>query len=236
MLATKFPYLKIVLPTAPTQRVTMNMGMAMPSWYDITGLDERSNEHCPGIHESRKRIEDILETEHTTHQLPYRRMLLLGFSQGGALSLFTGLQLTQQLAGIVCLSAYLPAAAQCAMTQPNTPMLHCHGTADPLVTFAVAEKTEAILLQKGATAYELKSYAGLAHTVSMTELADVQAFLSVVLPPDDTCKIYTKAASDMSVKELREAIRQAGLGQKAVGLMEKQEFVKLLQEYQDGKL
>ena len=100
----------------------------------------------------------------------------------------------------------------------------------------VAEKTKAILLQKGATAYELKSYAGLAHTVSMTELADVQAFLSVVLPPDDTCKIYTKAASDMSVKELREAIRQAGLGQKAVGLMEKQEFVKLLQEYQDGKL
>jgi lysophospholipase II len=131
MLAKRFPYLKIVLPTAPTQRVTMNMGMAMPSWYDITGLDERSNENCAGIHDSRKTIEAILEAEHTGNQLAYSRMVLMGFSQGGALSLFTGYQLSQKLAGIVALSAYLPAASQFTIIHPDTPVLHCHGTADP---------------------------------------------------------------------------------------------------------
>jgi lysophospholipase II len=235
MLAKRFPYLKIVLPTAPTQRVTMNMGMAMPSWYDITGLDERSNENCAGIHDSRKTIEAILETEHTGNQLAYSRMVLMGFSQGGALSVFTGYQLSQKLAGIVALSAYLPAASQFTIIHPDTPVLHCHGTADPLVTFPIAQKTKALLLEKGATKFELKSYAGLQHTVSMAELADVETFLAAVLPPDDTCKITVKAASEMSVKELKEAIRKAGLSHKMVGLMEKHEFVTLLQNHRDGK-
>ena len=71
--ASEMPWLKIVLPTAPTQKVTMNMGMAMPSWYDIVGLDERSNESCEGIEESRARIADILKKEHETTGLPYSR-------------------------------------------------------------------------------------------------------------------------------------------------------------------
>jgi hypothetical protein len=61
-------------------------------------------------------------------------------------------------------------------------------------------------------------------------------FLNAVLPPDETFKVQVKDASDMSVKELKAAIRKAGLGNKAVGLMEKSEFVKLLQDHRDGKL
>lgn len=71
--ATGMPHLKVVLPTAPTQRVTMNMGMTMPSWYDIVGLDERSNESCPGIEESQARVASILRAEHEATGLPYSR-------------------------------------------------------------------------------------------------------------------------------------------------------------------
>ena len=85
------PYVKFILPTAPTQPVTMNMGMSMPSWYDITGLDERANENCAGLDVSVERLRQILQTEHDTTGLPYARMVLAGFSQGGALALFTGL-------------------------------------------------------------------------------------------------------------------------------------------------
>ena len=71
--ASQMPWLKLILPTAPTQKVTMNMGMAMPSWYDIVGLDERSNENCAGIEESRARIAGILQKEHESTGLPYSR-------------------------------------------------------------------------------------------------------------------------------------------------------------------
>ncbi len=71
--AATYPWLKIILPTAPTQKVTMNMGMAMPSWYDIVGLDERSNENCAGIEESQARIAGILQKEHEATGLPYSR-------------------------------------------------------------------------------------------------------------------------------------------------------------------
>jgi lysophospholipase-2 len=71
--AESMPHLKIVLPTAPTQKVTMNMGMAMPSWYDIVGLDERSNENCYGIEESSARVVSILQKEHEEKGLPYSR-------------------------------------------------------------------------------------------------------------------------------------------------------------------
>jgi lysophospholipase-2 len=214
----------------------MNMGMPMPSWYDITGLDERANENCKGLPQSQQIIKSILEKEHESTKLPYSRMVLAGFSQGGALSLFTGMQLSQKLAGILMLSGYLPAASKFQI-QPGleeTPILHCHGAADPMVPLAVAQKSQEMLAEKGAKEYSLKSYPGVVHTVSMEEVSDVKEWLQKVLPLDDSCRITVKDPSEMSVKELKAAIRKAGLGQQAVGLMEKQEFVKLLQDYRDG--
>lgn len=231
------PYVKFILPTAPTQSVTMNMGMKMPSWYDITGLDERSNENCSGIDESRERISNILKTEHEITGLPYERMALAGFSQGGALSLFTGFQLPEKIAGVVVLSGYLPAAKKfnVAPGLEGIPVLHCHGTQDPLVNYALAQKTKEKLETAGVKSYTIKSYP-IGHTVDMKELSDVLNFLQGILPSDDACKIKLKDVRDMSVKELREAIRKAGLSRKAVGLMEKSEFVQLLQDHRDGKL
>ena len=71
------PWLKIILPTAPTQKVTMNMGMPMPSWYDIVGLDERSNENCAGIEESQERLKSILQKGHEATGLPYSRCVFV---------------------------------------------------------------------------------------------------------------------------------------------------------------
>lgn len=233
------PYVKFILPTAPKQPVTMNMGMPMPSWYDITGLDERSNENCKGLEDSVERIIDILKSEHETTGLPYSRMLLAGFSQGGALSLFTGLRLPQKLAGIVVLSGYLPAAKQFRVTAglESTPVLHCHGTQDMVVNFNLAEKTKNKVVEKGVINYEIKSYP-IGHTVAMDELAHVLQFVQTVLPHSDdpTHKVRLKDPNDMSVKELRAAVRKAGLSQHAVGFMEKVEFVRLLEKHRSGML
>jgi len=81
MLAKEMPHAKFVLPTAPIQPVTLNGGMRMNSWYDIVGLDERSNESCRGIEQSRDLLAGILRQEHETTGLPYNRMVLAGFSQ-----------------------------------------------------------------------------------------------------------------------------------------------------------
>lgn len=235
-LAKEMPYVKFILPTAPKRQVTINMGMSMPAWYDIKGLDERSNEECAGLEDSRTFLETLLTTEHGTTQLPYKRMVLAGFSMGGALSVYTGMQLSQPLAGIVVLSGYVPHASQFQIPAWNVdiPILHCHGTEDPMVTLPVAQKSKQLLLERGSKAYELKTYAGLQHSVNIDEMKDVLDFLQKVIPPDDTCKIQLKDPSEMSVKELKAAIRKAGLGQKAVGFMEKSEFVKLLQDYRNG--
>ena len=100
----------------------------------------------------------------------------------------------------------------------------------------MAKKSKEMVLSKGASSYQLKTYPGLVHSVSMEEIGDVKGFLQKILPPDANCQIKLKDPSEMSVKELREAIRKAGLGSKAVGLMEKSEFVKLIQNHRNGKL
>jgi lysophospholipase II len=232
------PYCKFILPTAPTQPVTMNMGMSMPSWYDIVGLDERSNENCAGIETSVQTLRDILDKEHGSTNLPYNRMVLMGFSQGGALSLYTGLQKQEQkLAGIVVLSGYLPHASafQIAPGLEDTPVFHGHGQQDMLVAFPFQEKTKRHVVEKGLQAdkYTTKSYP-IAHTVSMPEIADVLQFLKTILPDDETCRISVKDPTEMSVKELKAAVKRAGLQSKAVGLMEKSEFVRLLQDHRSN--
>jgi len=160
-------------------------------------------------------------------------MVLAGFSQGGALSLFTGLQLESSLAGILVMSGYLPAASKMKLKQPDTPVWHGHGSQDPLVQYAMAQKTKSKLTELGVKDYSLNSYP-IPHTVSPVELRDAMKFLEKVLPFDVSIKITLKDPKDMSVKELKAAIRKAGLS--AVGLMEKSEFIKLVQDHRDGKV
>jgi lysophospholipase-2 len=239
--SSALPHIKFILPTAPTQKVTMNMGMAMPSWYDIVGLDKRSNEYCNGIEESRAKITQLLEEEHATLGVPYDRMALAGFSQGGALSLYTGMQLpnnNNKLGGVVLMSGYLPHESGFTITPglEDTPIFHGHGQLDPLVRLEAAIESQSVVQTKGATNYQLKTYSGLAHSVNPQELQDVLSFLKSILPPTTEFNVKLKDPAEMSIKELKAAISKAGLGRQAIGLMEKREFVELLQRHRDGKL
>jgi lysophospholipase-2 len=238
MWAVEFPYMKFILPTAPTQPVTLNMGMSMPSWYDIVGLDERANENCKGLEESVERIRNILKTEHEKNKLPYSRMVLAGFSQGGALSLFTGLGLPEKLGGIVCLSGYLPCVQKFQITPGlhDTPILHCHGKQDMVVHYAMAEKSVQKVREMGVSNYTFKGFSSLGHTVDMDELDHVMRFLRTLLPNDPQYRITLPDPSTLSIKELKAAIRREGLTAYTTGYTEKSEFVRLLQDHRMGKL
>lgn len=234
MFSKSMPYTKFILPTAKTIPVTLNGGMRMPAWYDIVGLTDRASESCDGIDSSISRVHEYLEQE-AALGIPYSRMALAGFSQGGALSLFCGCQLPieKKLAGLLVMSGYLPGAQLFRFTSgcEDLPVLHCHGTADPVVKYDWALKTKGHLQSLGARKYELKSYTNVQHTVTNEILGDAYSFLQSILPDDPTFSLLPKSPKEMSVKELKEAIKRNGLSGKAVGFMEKSEFVRLLEEH-----
>lgn len=237
LLCKQFPYLKAILPSAKTQPVTVNMGSSCPSWYDITGLDAASSESVEGIDESVAVVRGIVDSEISLGILP-SRIILAGFSQGGALSLFTGLQLPVECkpCGIIVMSGYLCGSSRLKMTDgfEDVPILHCHGTGDMVVRYDWAQKTKEAVEEKGIKSYDLRSYEGMAHTVNAGVLAAVQEFVSDKLPLNEDLAIKIKDPSEMSIKELKTAVRNAGLSSKALGFSEKQEFVFLLKSHYDG--
>jgi lysophospholipase II len=241
MLADQLPHVKFIVPTAPTRSITLNMGMSMPGWYDIKSLgagDEdlsptRVLDTCDGIEDSRAAVEAMLEAEHRATGLPYNRMMLGGFSQGGALSLYTGLQIDieKRLAGLVVMSGYLPNHTNLKVTagMDSLPILHCHGREDPLVRFHYAEHGRKYLVDtQGFSAYNLKGYSRLEHSVNNDVIRDVLNFLRETLPAGAQYVPPPKEFTTMSVKELKAAVAQANLGRQCVGFSEKAEFVDLL--------
>jgi lysophospholipase-2 len=188
-MSRNLPHIKWILPTAPTNPVTMNGGMRMPSWYDIESLSKsRGAQACSGIDGSTSTLHNLIESE-VNKGIPASRIILAGFSQGGAMSLWTGLQLpsrfSEKLAGVVVLSGYLPKEHAFALSDHgrSTPVFHCHGTADPLVLPQFAEASKSTVLEKGHTGgYNLKMYQGLPHSASMQELNDIVKWISEVLP------------------------------------------------------
>lgn len=181
-LAIEMPHIRFVCPTAPTSPVTMNRGMHMPSWYDIVGLENRAAEACDGIGESAQIVTGLLERE--VRVVGHHRCILAGFSQGGAMALYVGLQVSQRLAGILAMSAYLPTPASVRVTAEalETPVLQCHGEADAMVKMSAARATEEFLVSHGVHKRIFHSYADLAHSVSDEEIQDVRDWLADVLP------------------------------------------------------
>ena len=182
-MSGKLPGMRFVLPTAPTQPVTMNGGYAMPSWYDIKGLDDRSNENCDGIEESRQTVLDLIERERADHGLDYGDIFVGGFSQGGALSLYTGLQAPFTLGGVLCLSGYLPNVGEFKLSAKakagEVPVCIRHGAADQVVrlemNLASRQRLQETGLPDSVVAY--KEYPELEHSATEEELDDVAAWL-----------------------------------------------------------
>lgn len=209
------PEVKFILPTAPTQPVSLNGGMPMPSWYDIQGLDERAEEACEGIEESRTRIVELIGKE-VDAGITHGRIVLGGFSQGAALSLYAGLQLEAQLGGVIAMSGYMPKpeAWRAGLTAQGraTPVLQCHGDLDPMVKLAWAEAAQQLMQEEGVSQLEFKVYKGMPHSATQEELQDVLVWLSEAL-----CESKQSVESSAAAANLRQAAKQAGIADGKLG-------------------
>ena len=174
--------LRFVFPHAPLRPVTLNNGYVMRAWYDIAALDRRTAEDEQGIRASQAAIESLIRRENA-RGIASERIVLAGFSQGGAMALFTGTRYPQRLAGIMGLSCYqvLAArfAAERAAANQSTPVFLAHGTQDPVVAPVLGEEA---CRQMRAAGYEVEWHAySMPHAVCPQEVADIAAWLQRVL-------------------------------------------------------
>ncbi|HCM42405.1 MAG TPA: carboxylesterase, partial [Candidatus Omnitrophica bacterium] len=144
--------IRFIFPHAPTMPVTVNGGYVMPAWYDIAGGGVLDNEDEEGMKRSQKQIVELIEAE-KKKGVPANRIILAGFSQGGAMTLFSGLRYPQKLAGLMVLSAYLPLAEKTTaeMNEANskTPVFMAHGKQDGVVPYEGARISKEFLLKRG---------------------------------------------------------------------------------------
>jgi phospholipase/carboxylesterase len=172
---------RFVFPHAPVQAVTINYGHVMPAWYDVYG-DGRQD--ADGIRVSQRHIEALIARERERGVVT-RRIVLAGFSQGGAIALQTGLRHPERLAGILALSTYLPLAetlgAEANPANREVPIFMAHGTEDPVIPLqrAVISRDQ---LRKLGYPVEWHEYP-MPHAVCPEEIADVGAWLGRVLAP-----------------------------------------------------
>lgn len=176
------PAVRFVFPHAPKMPVAINNGFVMPAWYDIreANLNERAD--LAGVRRSRDQVEALIARE-KGRGVPASRIALAGFSQGGAVALYTGLRHTERLAAIVALSTYLVDApnlvAEASAVNRDLPIFMGHGTHDPVVRLAWAE-TSRKALEAGGWKVEWHTYA-MEHSSVPEEIADVAAFLRKAL-------------------------------------------------------
>ena len=173
-----WPALRFVFPHAPVRPVTINNGMSMRAWYDIAGFDLQSRQDEAGVRASVREVESLIAREHE-RGVPSARIVLAGFSQGGAIALAAGLCHPQPLAGIMALSTYLPIAEVLARERhaanAATPIFWGHGSADPVVVMQRGVDS-CELLQSLGHPVEWHSYP-MAHAVCAEEIADVRRWL-----------------------------------------------------------
>lgn len=160
----------------------MNGGMRMRAWYDLANLNLHQVDDRAGLLQSAGCIRDLIAHE-VSLGIPSRRIVLMGFSQGGALSLYAGLRCRAPLAGIASLSGYLPVSNTLTQEQApensSTPILIAHGQLDPIVPLAAGQHAFDVLRQSGYQPV-LKQYP-MAHMVCMEELSDLGDWLRIVL-------------------------------------------------------
>jgi phospholipase/carboxylesterase len=174
--------LRFVFPHAPVRPVTLNGGLPMRAWYDITALNRQAREDDTGVRSSDSALRALIGRENE-RGVPTAQIVLAGFSQGGAMALYCGTRLPEKLAGIIGLSCYLPMAAALPAERhtanSGTPIFMAHGSLDPVIEMQQGESSRALLAAAGY-AVEWHSYP-MAHSVCAEELAAVAAFIERVL-------------------------------------------------------
>jgi phospholipase/carboxylesterase len=174
-----WPAIRFVFPHAPERAVTINGGMRMRAWYDIVGADLADRADVQGLEQSVAQVEALI-ADQVAHGIPASRILLAGFSQGGAVTLACGLRRREPLAGLIALSTYVPAAHKAAAALADganaQPVFMGHGTQDPVVPFRAGEQSQALLRELGF-AVDWHAYP-MPHSVCMDEIRDLGDWLS----------------------------------------------------------
>jgi phospholipase/carboxylesterase len=174
--------IRFVFPHAPVQPVTINNGMSMRAWYDIVADDIARREDERGVRASQRLVEALIARERE-RGVPAARIVLAGFSQGGAIALQTGLRHAERLAGIMALSTYVPIAsaleAERNAANNDVPIFMAHGTQDPIIPLTHARRSRELLERLGYPV-EWHEYA-MPHSVSPQEIDDIGAWLRRVL-------------------------------------------------------
>ena len=182
LLEDGLPALRFVFPHAPVRPVTINNGYEMRAWYDIIGIDGRSAEDFEGINASAKEIAALVQRENELG-IPSTRIVMAGFSQGGAMALHIATRHPEKLAGVIALSCYLPLARELAAKRDPvnqaTPIFMAHGTQDPVVPYALGDESRHLLASAGYPV-EWHSYP-MPHSLCEPEVADLRAFLGKLI-------------------------------------------------------
>jgi phospholipase/carboxylesterase len=173
--------LRFIFPHAPERPVTINNGYVMRAWYDIAQNDIARMPDERGIRESQRSIEELIARERA-RGMAADRIVLAGFSQGGAIALQTGLRHREKLAAIVALSTYLPLEdsliGESAAANRSTPVFMAHGTQDPVIALDLAQASHRALKARG---YSVEWHTWpMPHSVCAEELEALGAFLARV--------------------------------------------------------
>ncbi len=170
--------LRFVFPHAPVRPVTLNNGMRMRAWYDILQLGGGPEDEA-GVRASQGMVEALIDRERS-RGVAARRIVLAGFSQGGAIALHTGLRQGQRLAGLLALSTYLPLAgslqAERSEANRDVPIFMAHGEFDDVIPITRAQQSREALVAQGY-APQWHSYP-MPHSVCGEEIADIAAWLA----------------------------------------------------------
>jgi len=174
--------IRFIFPHAPLQPVTINGGVVMPAWYDIISPQLEHLEDESGIRRSQQHIEALIQRENT-RGIATEKIIIAGFSQGGAIALHTGLRYPQRLAGILALSTYLPLVQtvrqEASEINQALPIFMAHGSHDPIVPLRLGDDSRHYLEQFGYQP-EWKTYF-MEHSVCPDEISDISQWLYKVL-------------------------------------------------------
>ena len=176
------PNIRFVLPHAAYKKVTANNGYEMRAWYNVFGFSVGSREDEIGIRESQAYIESLIQRE-IDRGIPAERIVLAGFSQGGAIALHTALRHQQPLAGVLALSTYLPLKANLAKEKSKAnqhiPIFMAHGTFDGVISLDTSRISFEVL-QAQHYVINWHEYP-MAHSVNQQEIEDIREFLRTTL-------------------------------------------------------
>ena len=174
---------RFIFPHAPVRPVTLNQGHPMRAWYDIFGISASAKQDEAGIHAMNQMIVELIQSQ-IKGGIASSRILLAGFSQGGAMALFSALSFNEPLAGVMALSTYLPLAdmieACCHTANRKLPIFMSHGQYDGIIPLHFAEGSKNHLLKLGYPV-DWQVYP-MDHSVCAEELVHMRSFLNQALP------------------------------------------------------